>query len=115
MNVRRGCTFVRCDVHVKFVWNMFKLKITYSSARPELNSALFFVLLNYSRSSMITYFYSTYNNEQHAHTVAKARKELTFDNNTSRYTLNIHLVFTHDFRSTILFRNAVKIGTVSVT
>ena len=53
--------------------------------------------------------------EQHAHTVVKARKELTFDNNTSRYTFNIHLVFTHDFRSTILSRNAVKIGTVSVT
>ena len=54
--------------------------------------------------------------EQHAHIVAKSRKKLTFDNNnSSRYTLNIHLVFTHDFRSTILSRDAVKIGTVSVT
>jgi len=74
----------------------------------------FLYSLDFYRSSMIIYFYSIHNTEQHAPTMAKARKKLTFDN-SSRYTLNVHLVFTHDFRSTILSGNAVKIGTMSVT
>ena len=63
---------------------------------------------------MITYFCSIYNMQEHAHIVATSRKKLTFDNNNILcYTLNIHLVFTHDFGSTIFSCNAVKIGTVS--
>ena len=84
--------------------------------RPELNSALVFVPLDCNRPSMITYFCSIYNMQEHAHIVATSRKKLTLDNNNILcYTLNIHLVFTHDFGSTIFSCNAVKIGTVSVT